>query len=61
MVKNKKFPSIDEAKVVALEQATKLESKVPIYMVYSDPTMYCLWQGHEFVEWVTPEYELEDI
>jgi len=55
------FRTIDEAKVVALEQATKLESKVPIYMVYSDPTMYCLWQGHEFVEWVTPEYELEDI
>ena len=51
------FGTIDEARIAAKIQADKLESRVPIYECYSDPTMYALWTGHNVVEWIDPEIE----
>ena len=51
------FRTIDEARFAAKKEADKLESRVPIYECYSDPTMYALWTGHNVVEWVDPVIE----
>ena len=40
-----------------IKEADNLESRVPIYECYSDPTMYALWNGHNVVEWVDPVIE----
>jgi len=54
------FRTIDEARFAAKKEADKLESRVPIYECYSDPTMYALWNGHNVVEWVDPVIEIDD-
>jgi|TARA_Y100000310_G_scaffold198664_1_gene198646 hypothetical protein len=60
MLKNKRFSSIEDARKIAYLEACQLECNVPIYMGYSDPPGYHLWNGHELVEWVNPLIEIED-
>ena len=60
MFKNKRFPTIEEARVAANITANELECTVPIYMGYSDPPGYHLWHGNELVEWAKPTIENDD-
>tara|TARA_Y100000310_G_scaffold166468_1_gene166157 strand:- start:307 stop:501 length:195 start_codon:yes stop_codon:yes gene_type:complete len=57
---NKRFPNLETAKIAAIKIANELECNVPIYMAYSDPPGYHLWNGHELLEWIKPDIEIEE-
>ena len=60
MFKGKRFPTIVEARIAASKSAQEMECNIPIYLGYSDPPAYHLWQGHELIEWVKPKIENDD-